>query len=493
MKPLPSSVDGLPPGATATFNPSSVSAGGTTTLNITTSTTTPVDRYPVTVIASSGAQQSWATILLNVTNAPAPPRFNVIDLGTLGGISSEAWGLNDAGDVTGWANIANGQKRAFRYSNGVMTDLGTLGGTESIGYGINSAGDVVGSSKNASGTQRAFRWSGGLMQDLGTIDGSASAATARAINNAGQIVGYSTYQDGSTEAFIWNNGSMSGLGRLGYTSFAFAVNASGQAAGWGQLSNGAARAYRYSGGTVQNLGVIVPSSFDGSYGYGMNDAGQVVGAGTYGSTTATHAALFSGGAVQDLGTLGGTESLAWGISGSNQIVGYSTNSGAVRRAFLYENSMVDLNSLISPAAAWVLSEARAINNAGQIVGSGVINGATHAFLLTPSTGSATHHRAQRAFPQGARLGRRLRHRAPCLWFAGNREPHRRRGRQLPGHHHLLRTRLGQQRPPQHQSQHRLCQQLRRAGQPGDRGLEWRRQRPNRNRDLERRDQRPNEC
>ena len=379
-------VEDLPPGVTASFNPATVNPGATATLNVTTSGSTPVDRYPVTVIASSGARQSWATILLNVTNAPAPPRFNVIDLGTFGGISSEAWGLNEAGDVVGWANLANGQKRAFRYSNGALTDLGTLGGIESIAYGINSAGDIVGSSKIAAGTQRAFRWSGGTMQDLGTIDGSLRAATARAINNAGQIVGYSDYQDGSTEAFIWNNGSMSPLGRLGSTSYAFAVNASGEAAGWGQLSNGAARAYRYSNGAVQNLGIILASPFDGSYAYGMNDAGLVVGSGTYGSTTDTHAALFNGGAVQDLGTLGGTRSRAWAINGANQIVGHSTNSGAVQRAFLYENSLVDLNSLISPASSWVLSEARAINNAGQIVGSGVINGATHAFLLNPSTG-----------------------------------------------------------------------------------------------------------
>jgi probable HAF family extracellular repeat protein len=45
--------------------------------------------------------------------------------------------------------------------------------------------------------------------------------------------------------------------------------------------------------------------------------------------------------------------------------------------------MIDLNTLIPVGPAWVLSEATAINDGGQIVGTGGINGQTHAFLLTP--------------------------------------------------------------------------------------------------------------
>jgi hypothetical protein len=45
--------------------------------------------------------------------------------------------------------------------------------------------------------------------------------------------------------------------------------------------------------------------------------------------------------------------------------------------------MVDLNSLISPTSGWVLEQANAINDNGQIVGFGTIDGETHGFLLTP--------------------------------------------------------------------------------------------------------------
>ena len=45
--------------------------------------------------------------------------------------------------------------------------------------------------------------------------------------------------------------------------------------------------------------------------------------------------------------------------------------------------ITDLNSLIPAGSGWVLNRATGINDAGQIVGSGTINGVLHVFLLTP--------------------------------------------------------------------------------------------------------------
>ena len=52
----------------------------------------------------------------------------VTDLGTLGGNSVQATGINDAGQVVGRFFNADNQVRAFLYDNGGMHDLGTLGG-----------------------------------------------------------------------------------------------------------------------------------------------------------------------------------------------------------------------------------------------------------------------------------------------------------------------------------------------------------------------------
>ena len=45
--------------------------------------------------------------------------------------------------------------------------------------------------------------------------------------------------------------------------------------------------------------------------------------------------------------------------------------------------MKDLNTLIPANSGWVLTEARAINSSGQIVGNGIKDGEQRAFLLKP--------------------------------------------------------------------------------------------------------------
>jgi len=121
--------------------------------------------------------------------------------------------------------------------------------------------------------------------------------------------------------------------------------------------------------------------------YGINNSGQIVGNASIAGNTAAHAFLYSGGIINDLGILdGATSSFAFGINNSGQVVGFSETVGdnTANRAFLYTNgAMLDLNSLISADSGWALKVASAINDSGQIIGSGIINGQTHAFLMTP--------------------------------------------------------------------------------------------------------------
>ena len=114
--------------------------------------------------------------------------------------------INDRLDVIGSISAAAGSTatHAFLYANGSLVDLGTLGGASSEARGLNELGDVVGSAQNAAGQPRAFLWRGGQMIDLNTLLAAGSGwvlESAAAISDGGQIVGYGSL-NGRRRAFL---------------------------------------------------------------------------------------------------------------------------------------------------------------------------------------------------------------------------------------------------------------------------------------------------
>ena len=113
-----------------------------------------------------------------------------------------------------------------------MTDLGTLGGTYSSANGINDLGQVVGWAYLTGDTaQHAFARRGSApMVDLGTFGGSYSGANG--VNNAGQIVGYS-YTTGNTayHATIWSGPWKDLVGNFGSTAGIWALRQTADTAG----------------------------------------------------------------------------------------------------------------------------------------------------------------------------------------------------------------------------------------------------------------------
>ncbi len=184
-----------------------------------------------------------------------------------GGTASVATGVNDSGQVVGYASTQSSAMEAFSYSSGVMTGLGFLpGGTQSWATGINASGQVVGYGVNSSGHNEAFVYSGGVMTGLGTLPGYTDSV-ATAVNNSGQVVGYATNSSGGTEAFLYSGGTLSDLGTLpGFSSAAAAINNNGQVVGW--LSQASptspgqqvlAGAFLASGGQLYDLNTLVPA------------------------------------------------------------------------------------------------------------------------------------------------------------------------------------------------------------------------------------------
>jgi probable HAF family extracellular repeat protein len=83
---------------------------------------------------------------------------------------------------------------------------------------------------------------------------------------------------------------------------------------------------------------------------------------------------------------GDNYSVAQAINMSGTIVGYSKSSTGVQRAFASYNNgtMVDLLTVVNSNTGWTLQAAEGINVDGWIVGYGLKNGQSRAFLLTPN-------------------------------------------------------------------------------------------------------------
>jgi len=165
--------------------------------------------------------------------------------------SSYAFDLNDASQIVGQAAVeVSGadlpEAHAVRWIGTTMTDLGTLGGTTSAAFGINTTGTIVGSAETADSATHAFVWQSGTMTDLGTLGGTYSSATA--INDQGVVVGTASLANDASRAFVWQSGVMTDLNgaipdATGWVlERADDINNVGQIVGTGK-HNGATRAF----------------------------------------------------------------------------------------------------------------------------------------------------------------------------------------------------------------------------------------------------------
>jgi probable HAF family extracellular repeat protein len=335
-------------------------------------------------------------------------------LGTLtGGTYSYATSINDLGVVTGNADgpftiispypeldygpnqYCSDLTQPFVWTPGKgMHGLGTLGPynfygepdwceTGYYGTGVDPFGQVVGYTSGYSTYQFGFLWTSAAGMTM--FGGSWPPTFINEISNTGQIVGQNASLPnpaGISTIFLghatsWKNGVATDLGTLG-----------------GAADLGWPFGYSSSADGVNDLGQIV----------GWSTTTPMESAGLFGWTGSVpiHAILWpTTGGLRDLGTLSGDEfSAASKINLFGQAIGISGNVVAqpnssypqfdpryevVGRPFIWSkrSGMQDLNTLIRANSGWVLSSATGINIWGQIVGTGVISGQTHGFLLTP--------------------------------------------------------------------------------------------------------------
>lgn len=326
----------------------------------------------------------------------AEVKYRVVDLGAtianVGPVTPTS--LNNRGHVVGYySRLGESVDRPFFYDGTATADLiiaipkgdaqigvssaktaGLDEGTSSVFstrvYAINDLDQMVGVILNS-----AFV----LTADGTKLLLSGSNFTPRGINKRGDVVG--TLDDPpQVRGIVLTSSGVTDIGNLGGSfTWPAAINSLAQIAGSASVEDFRPphALFRDSFRTL-DLGAGVASA--------LNDSGQAAGYRDF-PNKERHAVVFSGGAVIDIGTLGGPVSTALGLNNLGVVVGtsYSTPVGGVR-AFVYrDGKMEDLNSLVdlSDGVVQSLFEAVAINDRGQILCTGNGRNLSTAFLLTP--------------------------------------------------------------------------------------------------------------
>ena len=262
-----------------------------------------------------------------------------------------------------------------------------------VAVGLNDAGQVTGSEFGLVASDLdflPFRWTPG--SGVATLVGCCDTRWGNDINDAGTVVGVA-----QTDAFFGNHGwvatgtTMTPLPALGgsdpeLSSGAIAINNSGQVVGLSPAAGGAFAFHAVlwsSTGAIQDLGTLGGTN---SAAIDVNDAGQVIGASQIAGDGATHFFLWSAGTgMQDLETIIDPKvTSVVEINAAGQITGTYTTSGGESHAFLYTpgSGLRDLGTLGGATSA-----PTGLNDQGDVVGSSTLaNGSTHAFLWTAADG-----------------------------------------------------------------------------------------------------------
>lgn len=335
------------------------------------------------------AMVGWAIIVLSLVSNAYAFQYTITDLGVSSGDNTwYRYAINNAGQIAG-----NSPAGAFLWDNGQKTYLG-----EGWVSDINDSGQISGS---LSDVNSSFIWQNGVRTEL-------PSGEALGINNSGQVVGLTDNND--IISAIWNQGEISTIAPLQSDwkdrwggnpwSLATSINESGAVTGYSNFEQyGQWHGYVWENGVLNDLGE--------GFALDINNKGQIVGSSVEYSDYNV-ALLWDNGSAKEIGTLYGSgNSVALAINDSGYVVGSSFAPNGQNtlmpeasgiywwmpahsvqtHAFIWNaelEKMLDLNDSVSNSD-WELFSATDINEKGQIVGYGLLDGILHGFLLNPSS------------------------------------------------------------------------------------------------------------
>jgi uncharacterized membrane protein len=294
----------------------------------------------------------------------------------------------------------------------IVTNLGTLKDdtilAESSGVDLNEQGDVVVNSTANSGESAILLWRDGRQESLGPffLDGHI---TPLAINDLGQIAFYEDRGEDRPVA-SWLYEPATGARELDF--FFDAVNNYGDLAGeqWGSgpilvKADGSRIVLEGTEGNytsptaVNDEGDVVGFEYDdgGSLAIAWRDgervvlgAGEAVAINNAGQILITRegsAVLLDSGVESPIPELRVAylfgRTAPHSLNDLGEIVGGREQSSDPGPVLWSQGELIDLNDFAPATPPWRLHEAVAINNKGQIVGSGTVCDRWRAFLMTP--------------------------------------------------------------------------------------------------------------
>lgn len=345
-------------------------------------------------------------------------QYAVTDLGKVA-TSSTAHALNNAGQIAGAIGGAHGDNiTAFFWQGHNAKKIGRPQRSDySEAFALNNSGEVVGSANLLNGMRGFFWTNGNAINELAPLAGDSSSA-AYGVNDSGVIVGFSSGQNGM-RAVRWQSGAPQAIvpASVNATSQATAISAAGSVAGFYGTSD-SARGFLVNSSGLQTLAPL-PGD-ESSQALAINDSDAVAGVSTAASGL-THAVVWSQGSATNLGILpGGDHSQAYGINHAGQVVGSSGSVDGLH-GFIWTatGGIQDLNNMVPAGSNVLISVAVAINDAGQILAIGNNmpmpnsdrqigldrenhSGITRVFLLTPQSGTLTAQSRTRMSCKGSR-------------------------------------------------------------------------------------------
>ncbi|MBV8490131.1 MAG: hypothetical protein JO199_06330 [Candidatus Eremiobacteraeota bacterium] len=339
----------------------------------------------------------------DTSNARAiPAQYSIVDLGA----GFQPARVNNSNEVVG-------QLKGFAaaYDSGKLTALGVHTGDQySYASDVNDAGTIVGTSGIANNTHAAvFRIGRG--PSLLVSERRFPWTYATAIDDRGEIVGnafLARYGGESCSVGVtFQSGRVHSVVAYGYIYHISRINEHGTVLGDAEGPSPSGHpcigteygAIGYADGRVE--GIPMPKNAQGvSEGYGgispngLNDNEIAVGAYGYCKTRRSSICGRAGFFFHDgeLKILYDPDMHArcvglHAINDGNRAVGSLCAGGdrKISHAILVAPSyqIYDLNALIPPTCGWVLEDALDINNRGAVVGTGVLDGVAHGFMLIP--------------------------------------------------------------------------------------------------------------